>query len=284
MSPPVLAAATPARSAIEIRPRAHLWDLDLKEVWRYRGLLYFLVWREVKVRYKQAAIGAAWAVIQPIIAVAIFAVIFGLFAKMSSDGAPYVVFAFTAVLPWTYFAEALRRGSAGLVADSELIRKIYFPRLLMPLALVIAPLVDFGAGLMVLAVVLAWFGIVPGPFIFLLPVFLLVAAALALALALWLGPLSVRYRDITHALPFLVQVWLYASPVAYPSSLVPERWKLLYDLNPMVGVIEGFRWVLLGGAHPDVRAMAVGGVVILAVLIGGLAYFQKMERSFADVI
>lgn len=276
---------TTAHSAtIEIRPRARLWDLNLDEVWRCRGLLYFLVWRELKVRYKQAAIGAAWAIIQPIIAVAIFAVIFGMFAKLPSDGVPYVVFAFTAVLPWTYFAEALRRGSTGLVADSELIQKIYFPRVLLPLAMVIAPLVDFAAGFLVLVVLLVWFGIMPGPYIVLLPVFLLVAAALALSMALWLGPLSVRYRDITYALPFLIQVWLYASPVAYPSSLVPARWKLLYDLNPMVGVIEGFRWVLLGGAHPDVRAMAVSGLVILAALAGGLAFFQRMERSFADVI
>jgi lipopolysaccharide transport system permease protein len=278
---PLSHAAAPS---VRIRPDAGFPQLDLPELWRHRELLYFLVLRELKIRYKQAAIGILWALLQPIIAVAIFALIFGHFAKMPSGPYPYVVFAFTAVLPWTYFAEAVRRGASGLVGDAELIRKIYFPRLILPLTLVTAPLVDFLAGLLVLFALLAFFHIAPGPGILLLPVFLLVAAALALAIGLWLGPLSVRYRDVIHALPFMIQVWLYASPVAYPLSIVPERWRLLYSLNPMVGVIEGFRWALLGDTRPDVAAMAASGVFILAALGGGLVYFRKMERLFADVI
>jgi len=270
--------------SVRIRPDAGFPQLDLPELWRHRELLYFLVLRELKIRYKQAAIGVLWALLQPIIAVAIFALIFGHFAKMPSGPYPYVVFAFTAVLPWTYFAEAVRRCASGLVGDAELIRKIYFPRLILPLTLVVAPLVDFLAGLLVLFALLAFFHITPGPGILLLPVFLLVALALALAVGLWLGPLSVRYRDVIHALPFMIQVWLYASPVAYPLSIVPERWRLLYSLNPMVGVIEGFRWALLGDARPDVAAMVASGVFILAALAGGLVYFRKMERHFADVI
>ncbi|HEX4741990.1 MAG TPA: ABC transporter permease [Caulobacteraceae bacterium] len=269
---------------VVIQPPAGLWSLDLPEVWRYRELLYVLVMRELKVRYKQAAIGALWALVQPVVAVAIFAVIFGYFAKMPSAGVPYVVFAFAAVLPWTYFAEALRRSSTGLIGDAELIRKIYFPRLLTPLALVIAPLAEFAAGFCVLLALLAWFHLAPGPGVILLPLFLLVAMLLALSLALWLAPISVRYRDVGHALPFLIQVWLYASPVAYPESLVPQRWRALYDLNPMVGVISGFRWALLGSGRPDLQAMGVSGAVIAVLLVGGVVFFRKMERSFADVI
>jgi lipopolysaccharide transport system permease protein len=279
----VIATSSRART-VEIRP-THGWrQLDLREVWAYRELLYFLVLRELKLRYKQAAIGVGWAIIQPIIAVLIFTVIFGHFAKMSSGKTPYVVFAFTAVLPWTYFSEAFRRGSTGLVSDADLIRKVYFPRLIVPLAQVTAPLVDFAAGFLVLLVLFAVFGIVPTAAIVLLPVFMLLALALALCIALWLGPISVRFRDVVHALPFVLQVWMYATPVAYPASIVPERWRLLYSLNPMVGVIEGVRWALLGADHPDLRAMAISGGFIVIALALGIVYFRKMERSFADVI
>lgn len=269
---------------IEIKPRSGLGAIQLRELWRYRELLYFLVLRELKIRYKQAAIGTAWAIIQPILAVAIFSVIFGHFAKMPSGGVPYPIFAFTAVLPWTYFAEAVRRSSTGLVGDSDLIRKIYFPRLVVPLAMVSAPLVDFAAGFLVLMALCAWYQVVPTVYILLLPLFLLVAMSLALSVALWLGPLSVRFRDVMHALPFLIQIWMYVSPVAYPASIVPEKWRPLYNLNPMVGVIEGFRWVLLGRGAPDWGAMATSCVIIAIGLAAGLIYFKKMERSFADVI
>lgn len=274
----------PDHRSIDIRPGRALGKLELGELWRYRELLYFLILRELKIRYRQAAIGAAWALIQPIMTVAIFSVVFGHFAKMPSGGVPYPIFAFTAVLPWMYFAEAVRRGSTGLVGDSDLIRKIYFPRLLVPLAMVAAPLIDFAAGFVVLLVILAFYQVPITIYILLLPLFLLVALGLSLSVALWLGPLSVRFRDVMHALPFVIQVWMYASPIAYPMAIVPERWRLLYSLNPMVGVIEGFRWVLLRDGHPDFRAIAISCVIISACLVGGLVYFKKMERSFADVI
>lgn len=278
------ALSKPDRRPIDIRPGRSLGNLELEELWQYRELLYFLILRELKIRYRQAAIGAAWALIQPIMAVAIFSVVFGHFAKMPSGGVPYPIFAFTAVLPWMYFAEAVRRGSTGLVSDSDLIRKIYFPRLLVPLAMVAAPLVDFAAGFVVLLAILFFYQVDITIYILLLPLFLLVALSLSLSVALWLGPLSVRFRDVMHVLPFVIQVWMYASPIAYPMVIVPERWRLLYSLNPMVGVIEGFRWVLLRDGHPDFRAIAISCVIISACLAGGLVYFKKMERSFADVI
>lgn len=278
-------ASSPAsRSTVLIRPTPSLPTLDIGEIWRRRELLYFLVLRELKLRYKQAAIGVAWVVIQPVLAALIFAVIFGRFAKMPSDGQPYIVFVFTAVLPWTYFSEAVRRSTTGLIADAELIRKVYFPRLILPLATVIAPLVDFAVGFIILLALCVWQHVPLTPNLVFLPLFLVVAVALALSISLWLGPLSVRYRDVIHALPFLIQVWLYASPVAYPMSIVPERWRLLYSLNPMVGVIEGFRWVVLGAARPDTLAMVTSSVVIAASLVAGLIHFRKMERSFADII
>jgi lipopolysaccharide transport system permease protein len=274
----------PHQRVIEIRPKKGLFDLDLYAVWRYRELLYFLVWREIKIRYKQAAIGIGWAILQPVIAMLIFTAIFGYFARIPSDGVPYAVFAFTAILPWTYFSEAFRRGGTGLVEDADLIRKIYFPRLIIPLAMVVAPLVDFLLSFLVLLVLLAWYGIMPTANIVFLPLFLFVAMVLALAVSLWLGPINVRFRDIKHTLPFLIQIWMYASPVVYPLSMVPERWKLLYSLNPMVGVIEGFRWALLGKENPDFLAMSVSLFLIVLVLLGGIVYFKKMERFFADVI
>lgn len=272
------------RQILEIRPQKRLFDLDLGAVWRYRELLFFLVWRELKIRYKQAAIGAGWAIIQPLFAVLIFTVIFGNFAKIPSDGIPYAVFAFAAMLPWTYFAEALRRGGTGLVDDSDLIRKIYFPRLIIPLAAVITPMFDFLLSFLVLLVLLVWYGIMPTWNVVFLPLFLVLAMILALAVGLWLGPINVRFRDVKHTLPFLIQIWMYASPVVYPVSIVPERWKLLYSLNPMVGVIEGFRWALLGKDNPDFQAMGLSGSLVLLVLLSGIVYFKKMERSFADVI
>lgn len=274
----------PAREPVVIRPGAGFAPLQLRELWRARELLYFLTLRELKLRYKQTVIGVGWALVQPLLAAAIFTVIFGIFAKMPSGNVPYALFALTGVLPWTYFAEAVRRSSTGLVSDSELIRKVYFPRLVIPLSMVISPLVDFAVGLVVLLALCGWYGVALTPNIVFLPLFLLVAVALALSVSLWLGPLSVRFRDVMHTLPFLIQIWLYASPVAYPASIVPERWRLLYSLNPMVGVIEGFRWVLLGAEHPDFRAMAISGLFIAASLVAGLIYFRRMERSFADII
>jgi lipopolysaccharide transport system permease protein len=274
----------PARPVREIRPQRGLFDLDLGSVWRYRELLHLLVLRELKVRYKQAALGAAWVIIQPLFTVAVFTAVFGVFARIPSDGLPYAVFALAAVIPWTYFAEALRRSTTGLVDDSELIRKIYFPRLALPIAAVIAPLVDFLISLGVLVLVMAWYRVPLTIHVLIMPAFLAMAVGLSLAFGLWLGPLNVRYRDIKHILPFFVQVWMYASPVVYPLSLVPERWRLLYSLNPMVGIIEGFRWTLLGTATPDPTAIAMTIALTLVFLTGGLIFFRRAERTFADVI
>jgi lipopolysaccharide transport system permease protein len=270
--------------AVVLRPASGWLDLDLAGVWRYRELLYYLVWRELKVRYRQAIVGAGWAIVQPVFAVLIFSVVFGAFARMPSDGVPYPLFAFAGMLPWAYFSEAMRRASTGLVGEGELIRKVYFPRLIIPLAMVLSPLVDFVLAFVVFAGLLAWYGVVPGWQIVFLPLFLLVAMLLAVAMGLWLGPVNVRFRDVMHTLPFLIQVWLYASPIVYPLSIVPERWRALYSLNPMVGVIEGFRWALLGRQTPDFVAIGISVAFIAVVAVAGLVFFRRMERSFADVI
>jgi lipopolysaccharide transport system permease protein len=269
---------------VVIEPRKGLFHLDLQAVWQYRELLYFLAWREIKVRYKQTAIGTLWAILQPVLTMAIFTVIFGKFAKIPSDGVPYPLFSYTALLPWGYFAHALSRSGVSLVGDVNLIKKVYFPRLVIPLASAVTPLVDFFLAFIVLLGMMLWFGITPRLEILALPIFLLLALATALSVSLWLAPINVRYRDIRHALPFLVQVWMYASPVAYPVSIVPEQWRLLYAMNPLVGVIEGFRWALLGKASPDFTVMIASTVAVLVLLFGGIVYFNRMERTFADVI
>jgi lipopolysaccharide transport system permease protein len=283
MNPTLPVIPAPA-SIVEIKPDHRLLSLDFEAIWRYRGLLYFLVWRELKVRYKQAVIGVGWAILQPAFAAVIFTAVFGYFAKLPSDGAPYALFALSAVIAWTYFAEAFRRSASGIVDDAELVRKIYFPRLIIPLAGVLTPLVDFAFSLVALFGVMYWYAVLPTPAIVLLPVFLLLAMLFALGLGLCLAPLNVRFRDVKHALPFLIQIGMYASPVVYPVGLVPERWRLVYSLNPMVGVIEGFRWSLLGTRTPDFQAILLSLGVVATLLAAGLVYFRKMERSFADVI
>lgn len=256
----------------------------LRNAWQFRNLLYFLVWREIKVRYKQAAIGAGWAMLQPVLTMLILTVVFGYFARLPSDGLPYPLFVLAALLPWTYFAEAVRRSATSLVDDGELVRKIYFPRLIIPLSTVAAPLVDLAFASLALVGMFAWYERLPTANIVFLPVFLLQAVLLALAVALWLAPLNARFRDVKHAVPFLVQIWMYASPLVYPLSLVPAPYRALYSLNPVVGIIEGFRWALLGTPRPDLTAMAIGCGLTLVLLIGGLVYFGRAERSFADVI
>jgi lipopolysaccharide transport system permease protein len=272
------------RSSIEIRPSRGLFDLDLAAIWRYRELLVVLIVRDIQVLYKQAAIGAAWAIVQPVFTVVIFSIIFGRFVKMPSDGIPYPIFAFAAVLPWTYFAEAVRRGSTGLVSDARLVEKVYFPRLVIPLAGVIAPMLDFLIAFVVLLSVMVWYGMMPSWHLLAVPPLLVIAALLALAIGLWLGPINVRFRDVKHTLPFMLQVWMYATPIVYPISVVPMEWRSLYSVNPMVGVIEGFRWAVLGRGHPDVAAVGISFAVIGVLLIGGLIFFRRMEQSFADVI
>lgn len=268
-----------------IEARRSLLKLDLAELWAYRQLLFFLVWREVKVRYKQTAIGIAWAVIQPLLTMGIFAVVFGRLAGIPSDGVPYPLFVFAALIPWTYFAQAVTRSGASLIGDASLIRKIYFPRMVIPGAAVLSPAVDALLALLVLVPLMAWYGIWPSlAGLVAVPAFLALAGATALAVSLWLSALNVRYRDVGHTIPFLSQLWMYASPVAYPASLVPEAWRPLYALNPMTGVIEGFRWALLGTAEPDFAIMGVSAVVVFGLLLGGVVFFRRLERTFADVV
>jgi lipopolysaccharide transport system permease protein len=243
-----------------------------------------MVWRDVKVRYKQTLIGAGWVVFQPLLSVLIFTVIFGKFAQLPSDGVPYPVFAFAALLPWTYFAQAMTRSSSSLVGDAHLITKVYFPRLIVPFAAALPPAIDCAVGFGVLLLLMSAYGIRPGWAILTLPLFLSMALLTALAVALWLAPLNVRYRDVGHALPFLTQVWMYASPVVYSVTLVPEAWRPLYGLNPMVGVIEGFRWGLLGREQPDLSVIGASAAAVLLLFVCGLISFRYMERSLADVV
>jgi lipopolysaccharide transport system permease protein len=273
-----------AQTSVVIQPRKGLLQLELEELWRYRELLWFLVWRDVLIRYKQTVIGVSWAVLQPVVTMAIFAIIFGRLAKIPSDGVPYPIFAFAALLPWNFFSQALSRSGVSLVSNTNLITKIYFPRLLIPISASIAPIVDFACSFVVLIGLMAFYGMMPGAGIFLLPFLILLALMTSLAMGLWLSALNVKYRDVGHTIPFLVQVWMYASPVAYSVTMVPEKWRLLYSLNPIVGVIEGFRWVLLGSRQPDFGVIAVSGVVMLILLVTGLLYFKQMEQTFADII
>ncbi|CDI03386.1 ABC-2 type transporter [Candidatus Competibacter denitrificans Run_A_D11] len=272
------------RQVVEIRPSKGLFDLELGLVWQYRELLYFLLMRDLKVRYKQAALGAGWAIIQPIIATLIFTLVFGVFVKVPSDGLPYTVFAFTALLPWTLFAESLRRGGISLVGDSALIQKIYFPRLVIPLATALTALVDFLISLLMLFVLLLWYSIPLTLNIVFLPFFIFFTVVLAFSFGLWLGPLNIKFRDVQHIIPFLLQIWMYACPIVYPLSIIPEKYRWLYNLNPMVGVIEGFRWSLLGKENAEFQAIWITVIFVLLLLFGGVVYFKKMERSFADLI
>ncbi|MEY4785939.1 MAG: hypothetical protein RIR41_3874 [Pseudomonadota bacterium] len=278
------ALSTGAERDVVIRPTKGLLDLEMGNVWRYRELLHTLMMRDIQVLYKQAALGAAWAIIQSVFAVVVFTVVFGNFAKMPSDGIPYPIFAFAAVLPWTYFAEATRRASTGLVDDADLVRKVYFPRLIIPLAKVSAPMLDFAIAFCVLLIMMAFYGVMPSVKLLAIIPLVLVAGTLALAIGLWLGPSNVRYRDVKHTVPFMLQIGMYASPIVYPLSQVPAEWKALYSLNPMVGVIEGFRWAVFDRGSPDLVALGVGLLVVLALLLGGLVWFKNQERSFADVI
>jgi homopolymeric O-antigen transport system permease protein len=272
------------RRGYKLRPRNGLFDLDLSDVWRFRELLGVLMKRDIQVLYRQAFLGIAWAVIQPVFAVTIFTIVFGHFAKISTGDLPYSVFAFAGVLCWTYFAESVRRSSTGLVNDSELVRKVYFPRLIILFSGILSPLIEFAIGFVLLMGLVLWNGITPSWHLLAVAPLVLMAGLLALAMGLWLGPLNVRFRDIKHTLPFMLQVWLYASPIVYPLNMVPEKWQWLYALNPMVGVIDGFRWAIFGIGELPVEPLAIGLVVIAALLGGGLVFFKRMEAQFADVI
>lgn len=284
MSPPGLAAdAGAVPIVVDIVPSAGFRPLDGRELWTYRELLYFLVWRDLKVRYKQTVLGAAWAVLQPAMTMAVFALFLGRLAHMPSDGLPYPLFTFAGLIPWTYFATALTSGSASVVGSQQLISKVYFPRLLIPLAAAITPLVDGAIALVTVVPLAIWFRVWPGPAIVWLPAFALLAVATAFGAALWLATLTVEFRDVRYVVPFIVQFWMFATPVAYPGSLVPARWRLLYGLNPMTGVVEGFRWTLIGGPAPG-PLVAVSAVVVASMLAAGLLFFRRSEGTFADVI
>ena len=259
-------------------------SLGLRELWEYRELLYFLTWRDVKVRYKQTALGAAWAIIQPFFMMVVFSLFFGKLAGIPSDGIPYPVFAFCGLLPWQLFAHSLTESSNSLVGNQHLITKVYFPRLVVPIAAVLGGIIDFAIAFVILLVMMLYFGIVPGWAIVTLPAFIVLAIMTALAVGLWLSALNVQYRDVRYTINFLVQFWLFATPVAYPSSLIPEQWRWLYGLNPMAGVVEGFRWALLGKTDPPGALLAVSIAVVVLLLIGGLYYFRRMEQEFADVV
>ena len=267
-----------------IRPSKGWVHVNLAELVAYRELLYFLVWRDLKVRYKQTAIGVAWAVIQPLVAMVVFSVFFGRLARMPSDGIPYPVFAYCGLLPWQFFAHALTESGNSLVANERLVTKVYFPRLVIPLAAVLSGVVDFGIAFLLLLVLMGAFHVVPTGAIVFLPGFFLLTVATALAVGLWLSALNVQYRDVRYTIPFLAQFWLFATPVVYPSSLVPEKWRALYGLNPMAGVVEGFRWSLLGAGQGPGPMVAISTTVVVVLLVSGLYYFRRMERTFADVV
>jgi lipopolysaccharide transport system permease protein len=276
-------ASAPSEVLI-IQPTTGWLKLNLGELWDYRELLYFLVWRDIKVRYKQTALGAAWAIIQPFMTMVVFSVFFGRLAKVPSDGIPYPVFAYAALLPWQLFAYALSESANSLVGNQHLVKRVYFPRLVVPIAAVLAGLVDFAIAFVVLLGLMAYYRIRPTAAIVVLPLFILLAVASALSVGLWLSALNVQFRDVRYTIPFLTQFWLFATPVAYPSSLIPEKWRALYGLNPMAGVVEGFRWALLGKASNPGPLVWVSIVAVVIILIGGLAYFRRMERTFADVV
>jgi lipopolysaccharide transport system permease protein len=267
-----------------VKPSKGWISLKLDELWEYRELLYFLTWRDVKVRYKQTVLGAAWAVIQPFFTMVVFSLFFGKLAKMPSDGMPYPIFAYAALVPWMFFANGLNNSSNSLVGSASLIKKVYFPRLLVPISSIIPGLVDFVLAFAVLLGMMFFYRIWPTVNIIWLPFLLLLAFITALGVGLWLSALNVQFRDVRYTVPFLTQFWLFASPIAYPSSLLSEPWRTLYGINPMVGVVEGFRWALLGTDTAPGSMVVLSSLVALALLISGAFYFRRMEKTFADVV
>jgi len=269
---------------IRVEPSKGWVPLKLKELWEYRELLYFLTWRDIKVRYKQTILGATWAIIQPFFTMVVFSLFFGRLAKIPSDGVPYPIFSYAALVPWAFFANGLNKASNSLVGNANLIKKVYFPRLAMPIAAVFSGIVDFVLAFIVLFGMMLYFGIVPTINVIWLPFLLMLALITSLGVALWLSAMNVQFRDVRYIIPFLTQFWLFATPIAYPSSLLSEPWRTLYGINPMVGVVEGFRWALLGTETSPGPIIIVSSLVALALLIGGAFYFRRMEKTFADVV
>jgi lipopolysaccharide transport system permease protein len=269
---------------IRIEPSRGWVSLQLKELWAYRELLYFLIWRDVKVRYKQTALGVGWAIIQPVFTMIVFSVFFGRLAKIPSDGIPYPIFSFAALVPWTFFAQGMGQASNSLVGSANLIKKVYFPRLSVPIASVTSGIIDFSIAFILLLGMMLYYGILPTLNVIWLPCLLLLTIVTSLGVSLWLSALNVQFRDVRHVLPFLTQLWFFATPIAYPSSLLSEPWRTLYSLNPMVGVVEGFRWALLGTETAPGPMLVVSSLTALALLVGGAYYFRRLEKTFADVI
>jgi lipopolysaccharide transport system permease protein len=267
-----------------IEPAAGWASLQLGELWAYRELLYFLTWRDIKVRYKQTVLGASWAIIQPFFTMIVFSIFFGQLAKLDSNGLPYTIFSYSALVLWTFFANSLSMASNSLVGSANLIKKVYFPRLAAPIATVAAGLVDFALAFVLLLAMMLWYGIAPTITVLFLPLFVLLAVMTALGVGLWLSALNVQFRDIRYIIPFLTQIWMFATPVAYASRIVPERWRLVYGINPMVGIIDGFRWCLLGTDSVSLPVIGVSALTALALLISGAFYFRRMEKNFADVV
>lgn len=269
---------------VRIEPARGWMPLRLRELWEYRELLYFLTWRDIKVRYKQTLLGASWAIIQPFFTMLVFSLFFGRLAKVPSDGIPYPIFAYAALVPWTFFANALTQSSNSLVQGSNLIKKVYFPRLALPISTVLGGVVDFVLAFSVLLLMMVYYGITPTGNIVFLPFLLLLAFATSLGVGLWLSAMNVRYRDVRYAVPFLTQFWMFATPVAYSSTLLDEPWRTVYGINPMVGVVEGFRWALVGTDTAPGPIIAVSTLVAVAILVSGAFYFRRMEKTFADVV
>jgi lipopolysaccharide transport system permease protein len=278
------AAETEVAAVLRLRTSKGWVPVKFNELWEYRELIYFLVWRDIKVRYKQTVLGAAWAIIQPFFTMVVFSLFFGKLGKIPSDGVPYPVFTYAALVPWTFFAGSLSHASDSLVGSANLIKKVYFPRLVVPISSVLAGTLDFVLAFVVLLGVMLFYGIVPTGNVMWLPLFLLLALVTALGVGLWMSALNVEFRDVRYVVPFLVQFWLFATPIAYPSSLLSEPWRTLYGINPMVGVVEGFRWALLGTATGPGPIIVVSCFVALLVLVSGAFYFRRMEKTFADII
>jgi lipopolysaccharide transport system permease protein len=271
-------------TTIYIKPSVGLAALNLRDLWIYRELVFFMIWRDIKVRYKQTLLGAAWAVIQPVLTMLIFNFVFGTVAKVPTEGIPYPIFSYTALLPWGLFSVALNSASRSLTTNQNMVTKIYFPRLVLPLASVLGGLVDFAIAFVILIVMMIYYKITPTPAIWTLPLFLLLTVVTALGVALWLSAINVQYRDVNYVLPFLTQFWLFLTPVAYSAKVISAKWQIVYSLNPMAGVVNGFRWALLGTNTGPSMNMLVSICISLAFLVSGLFYFRSMERTFADTI
>lgn len=267
-----------------VRPATGPVYQDLQELWEFRELLYYLVWRSIKVRYKQTLLGASWAVLQPLLTMLVLSVFLGRFARVPSNGIPYPLFAYAGLVMWTYCTSGISQAAQSIVEQQSMITRVYFPRILLPLSGVLAATVDLLLSLPVLIALMLFYGVLPSRAVLIVPVFFLLAAGTAAGIGLWLSALNVRYRDVRYAIPFLIQLWFLSTPVMYPSSVLPDRWRILYGINPMAGIVEGFRWGLLGGTEPPGRLLLVSIAIILLALVGGFLYFRRMEPTFADVV